>query len=47
MKINFTGPGEITANDIESPTGFEVLNKDLHIATITKPINFSIELFAK
>ena len=22
MKINFTGPGEITANDIESPTGF-------------------------
>lgn len=47
MKINFKGEGEITAADIESPAGFEIINKDLHIATITKNINFSMELYAK
>lgn len=47
MKINFKGQGEVTAADIQAPTGFEIINKDLHIATITKDINFSMELYAK
>lgn len=47
MKINFKGEGEVTAADIEAPAGFEIINKDLHIATITKNINFSMELYAK
>lgn len=47
MKIHFNGEGEVTAADIEAPAGFEIINKDLHIATITKNINFSMELYAK
>jgi DNA-directed RNA polymerase subunit alpha len=31
-----TGPGEITANDIDLPAGVEILNPDLHIATLEK-----------
>ncbi len=29
-----TGPGEITAKDIDLPAGVEILNPDLHIATL-------------
>ena len=31
-----TGPGEITAKDIDLPAGVEILNPDVHIATIEK-----------
>ena len=31
-----TGPGEITANDIDLPAGVEILNPDVHIATLEK-----------
>src|SRR5213083_1932641 len=31
-----TGPGEITAKDIDLPAGVEVLNPDAHIATLEK-----------
>jgi len=31
-----TGPGEITAKDIDLPAGVEILNPDLHIATLEK-----------
>jgi DNA-directed RNA polymerase subunit alpha len=31
-----TGPGEITAKDIDLPAGVEILNPDLHIATLDK-----------
>src|SRR5213596_2539018 len=31
-----TGPGEITAKDIDLPAGVEVLNPDVHIATLEK-----------
>src|SRR6202012_2297188 len=30
------GPGEITAKDIDLPSGVEVLNPDVHIATLEK-----------
>ena len=31
-----TGPGEITANDIDLPAGVEILNPEVHIATLEK-----------
>jgi DNA-directed RNA polymerase subunit alpha len=31
-----TGPGEITARDIDLPSGVEILNPDAHIATLEK-----------
>jgi DNA-directed RNA polymerase subunit alpha len=31
-----TGPGEITAKDIDLPAGVEILNPELHIATLEK-----------
>jgi DNA-directed RNA polymerase subunit alpha len=31
-----TGPGEVTARDIDLPSGIEVLNPDVHIATLEK-----------
>src|SRR5436189_2957568 len=31
-----SGPGEITAKDIDLPAGIEILNPDLHIATLEK-----------
>ena len=31
-----TGPGEITAKDIDLPAGVEILNPDVHIATLEK-----------
>ncbi|MDR2823305.1 MAG: DNA-directed RNA polymerase subunit alpha [Mycoplasmataceae bacterium] len=35
MKIHFKGQGAIHASDIELPAGFEIVNKDLHIASVT------------
>src|SRR2546423_13593740 len=31
-----TGPGEITARDIDLPAGVEILNPEVHIATLEK-----------
>ena len=31
-----TGPGDITAKDIDLPAGVEILNQDVHIATLEK-----------
>lgn len=47
LKIDFKGPGNITGADIICPTGFEVVNKDLHIASISQKIDFQMEIFAK
>jgi len=39
-----TGPGEITAGDIDLPSGVEVLNPDTHIATLEKKTKLEIYL---
>ncbi|CAN5464560.1 DNA-directed RNA polymerase subunit alpha [soil metagenome] len=39
-----TGPGEITANDIDLPAGIEVLNPDAHIATLEKKTKLELYL---
>jgi DNA-directed RNA polymerase subunit alpha len=39
-----TGPGEITAQDIDLPAGVEILNPDVHIATIEKKTKLELYL---
>jgi DNA-directed RNA polymerase subunit alpha len=39
-----TGPGEITAGDIDLPSGVEILNPDAHIATLEKKTKLEVYL---
>jgi len=39
-----TGPGEITAKDIDLPSGVEILNPDAHIATLDKQTKLEVYL---
>src|SRR5687767_8328584 len=39
-----TGPGEVTANDIDLPSGVEILNPDAHIATLEKKTKLEMYL---
>lgn len=42
------GPGEVTAADIQAPSDLEIINKDLHIATLAnKKTKFEIELIVE
>jgi DNA-directed RNA polymerase subunit alpha len=38
------GPGEVKAGDISPPAGVEILNPDLHIATLGKNANLEMEM---
>ncbi len=44
VHLRVTGPAEVTAGDIELPTGVEILNPDKHIATLNKNATLSMEL---
>lgn len=46
MKINVSEAGPITAAQIECPVGFEIINKNLHICTLTTNKKFSMEIYA-
>ena len=46
LRINFKGEGEVTAADIESDGTVEILNPDLHIATVAEGGNLVMELTA-
>ena len=39
-----TGPGDITAKDIDLPAGVEILNPDVHIATLEKKTKLELYL---
>jgi DNA-directed RNA polymerase subunit alpha len=39
-----SGPGEITAKDIDLPSGIEILNPDAHIATLEKQTKLEVYL---
>jgi DNA-directed RNA polymerase subunit alpha len=39
-----TGPGEVTAGDIDLPSGVEILNPEAHIATLEKKTKLEIYL---
>jgi DNA-directed RNA polymerase subunit alpha len=38
------GPGDVTAGDISPPAGVEILNSDLHIATLGKGATLEMEM---
>ncbi len=42
--IDMTGPGEVTAGDIKTDADIEILNPDLHIATLSENARFCMEL---
>ena len=44
MRLDARGAGAVTAGDIECPSDVEVLNKDLHIATLNSKGRLSIDL---
>ena len=44
LTLHKTTAGEITAGDIECPTGVEVINKDLVIATLSEDVEFDMTL---
>ena len=47
LRINFKGAGEVTAGDIETDGTVEVLNPDLHIATVSEGGHFVMEMTAE
>ena len=44
IHLRVQGPKDVVAGDITAPTGVEILNPDLHIATINKKGRFDVEL---
>jgi DNA-directed RNA polymerase subunit alpha len=42
--LRASGPTDVTAKDMELPTGVEILNPDKHIATLNKNATLSMEL---
>ncbi len=44
MYLKAKGPGEVTAGDIAPPAGVEILNPDLHIATLGKGASLEMEM---
>lgn len=44
LYLNATGPGEVRASDIEVPTGVEIANPELHIATLEKKAKLELEM---
>lgn len=45
LKIEHKGEGTITARDIYCPAGVEILNEDLHIATLTEDADLYMEIY--
>ena len=44
ISINFKGPGEVTAGDIITDSSIEILNPELHIATVEDGESLQIEM---
>ncbi|MBR4955062.1 MAG: DNA-directed RNA polymerase subunit alpha, partial [Clostridia bacterium] len=42
--IDAVGPGEVTAGDIQCDSEIEIINPDLHIATLMEDAKFSMEI---
>ena len=47
LRLNVKGQKEVTAADIECEAGFEVLNKNLYIATLAKGKNLDVEMIVE
>ena len=46
LRINFQGEGEVTAANIETDGSVEILNPDLHIATVSEGGHLTMEMTA-
>ncbi len=44
VRVDVRGPGEVTAGDIETPPELAILNKDLHIATLSGKGRLAFEM---
>src|SRR5262249_49591347 len=44
LRIEANGKGAVTAKDIVTDDTVEIINPDLHIATLTKNVKFNVEL---
>jgi DNA-directed RNA polymerase subunit alpha len=44
MRLDVTGPADVTAGDIEAEAGFEVVNQDLPLATLAKGKRLKVEM---
>ncbi len=44
LRLDVRGPAEITAGDIKCPSEIEILNKDLHIATLNSKARLAVDL---
>ncbi|MDR1375730.1 MAG: DNA-directed RNA polymerase subunit alpha [Holosporaceae bacterium] len=44
MKVNVTGPCEVTAGNFELGSGIEILNPSHYICTVSKNVSFSMEM---
>jgi DNA-directed RNA polymerase subunit alpha len=44
LRLDMRGPATVTAADIECPADVEILNKDLHIATLNSKARLAIDL---
>ncbi len=42
--LEFKGPGKITAKDIKVPAGIEIVDPDIHIATVDSDVEIKMEL---
>ncbi|WP_456401737.1 DNA-directed RNA polymerase subunit alpha [Persephonella sp.] len=42
--LEFNGIGEVTAKDIKVPTGIEIVNPEVHIATVDEELELKMEL---
>ena len=47
LKIDVKGKSEVTAKDIEAPAGVEVVNKDLHLASLSDKAGLRVEMTAE
>lgn len=47
LRLNVKGAKDVTAADIECEAGFEVINKDLHIATLAKGKTLDVEMMVE
>ena len=44
LRLSATGPGAVTAADLEVPTGVEIVSEDLHLATLAEGVRLEAEM---
>lgn len=44
LRLSATGPGAVTAADLDVPTGVEIVSEDLHLATLAEGVTLEAEM---